>query len=129
MGFTYTPHIESILRGRGMFKDDTLKCCATYCIFEVEGKMGREIVVMGEAKCSQCKSPVTYPDDLEFQEAIQKAILKCPVCKSQISLDVVKWTQDVISKHHRKKHLYFHAECYNAMYFDVTDDEKNDRET
>jgi hypothetical protein len=129
MGFTYTPHIESILRGRGMFKDGTLKCCATHCIFEVGGKgFGREIVVMGTAKCPDCGASITYPDDLEFQESTQKSILKCPVCKSQISLEIVKWTQDVVSKHHRSKHLYFHKECYENQYLDVPD-ESNDGTT
>lgn len=122
MGFTYTPHIESILRGRGMFKDGSLKCCATHCIFDVEGKMGREIVVMGEAKCPNCHAPVTYPDDLEFQEATQKSLFKCPICKSQVPFTQIKWTQDVISKHHRSKHLYFHKECYEAMYCDAEED-------
>jgi len=126
MGFTYTPHIESILRGRGMFKDGSLKCCATHCIFDVEGKLGREIVVMGVAKCPQCGAEATYPDDLEFQESTQKSLLKCPVCKGQISLTIVKWTQDVISKHHRSKHLYFHKECYDAMYCDVEDGTEED---
>jgi hypothetical protein len=126
MGFTYTPHIEAILRGRGMFKDGSLKCCATHCIFEVEGKMGREIVVMGEAKCPKCGAPATYPDDLEFQELTQKSLLKCPACKSQISLSLVKWTQDVVSKHHRSKHLYFHKECYEAMYVDSDDGTEED---
>ena len=130
MPFVYTPHKESILRGRGMFKDGTLKCCASHCIFEVGGKgFGREIVVMGTAQCSQCHSPIVYPDDLEFQEATQRSILKCPVCKSQISFDIVKWTQEVVSKHHRKKHLYYHKECWEAMYQDVKDDDKDDRAT
>lgn len=122
MGFTYTPHIEAILRGRGMFKDGSLRCCATFCIFEVEGKMGREIVVMGEANCPVCHAPATYPDDLEFQEATQKSILKCPACKTQIPLSAVNWTQGVISKHHRSKHQYFHKECYEAQYIDSPDD-------
>jgi DNA-directed RNA polymerase subunit RPC12/RpoP len=126
MNFIYTPHIESILRGRGLFKDGSLRCCATHCIFEVGGKgFGREIVVMGTVKCPDCGSSVIYPDDLEFQEAIQKAVLKCPVCKSQISLKIVKWTQNVISKHHRSKHLYFHKECFDLMYRDVKGDEED----
>jgi len=124
MLFTYTPHIESIIRGRGMFKDGSLRCCATHCIFEVGGKgFGREIVVMGTAKCPICGSPIVYPDDLEFQEATQKSILKCPVCKSQVSLEIVVWTQGVVSKHHRGKHLYYHKECNEAMYQDVKDEE------
>ena len=130
MGFTYTPHIESILRGRGMFKDGSLRCCATHCIFEVGGKgFGREIVVMGTVKCPNCGSPVVYPDDLEFQESTQKSIFKCPVCKSQISFELIKWTQEVISKHHRSKHLYFHRECYDAMYQDVKDEDEDVRTT
>jgi len=122
MGFTYTPHIETILRGRGMFKDGTLKCCAIHCIFEVEGKkgFGREIVVMGSVNCPNCKAPVVYPDDLEFQETTQKPLLKCPACKTQISLVLIKWTQDVVSKHHRDKHLYYHKECHEKMYYDVS---------
>jgi hypothetical protein len=127
MEFIYTPHIEAILRGRGMFKDGSLKCCAIHCIFEVGNKgFGREIVVMGSAKCPNCDAPITYPDDLEFQESTQKSLLKCPVCKSQVSFTLVKWTQDVISKHHRKKHLYFHRECYDAMYQDVEDGTEED---
>jgi len=126
MNFTYTPHIEAILRGRGMFKDGSLRCCAAHCIFEVGSKgFGREIVVMGTAKCPDCGSPIVYPDDLEFQEQTQKSILKCPACKSQLSLLAVIWTQNVVSKHHRSKHLYFHSECYDAMYQDVKDDEED----
>src|SRR5271169_4204016 len=122
--FTYTPHIESILRGRGMFKDGTLRCCATHCIFEIGGKgFGREIVVMGTITCPDCGSPIVYPDDLEFQETTQKSILKCPICKSQVSLDIVKWTQELCSKHHRSKHLYFHKECSDAMRIDIADEE------
>jgi hypothetical protein len=127
MDFTYTPHIESILRGRGMFKDGFLRCCATHCIFEVGGKgFGREIVVMGTAVCPNCKAQIIYPDDNEFQETTQKSILKCSVCKTQISLDMVEWTQKVVSKHHRSKHLYFHAECYEAMYQNIEDDEDDE---
>jgi hypothetical protein len=130
MGFTYTPHIEAILRGRGMFKDGTLKCCATHCIFEVGTRgFGREIVVMGTAKCHICKTEVTYPDDLEFQETTQKPLLKCPTCKAQIPLKKVKWTQNVVSKHHHSNHLYYHKECHDAMYHNVSNEiEKNGRE-
>jgi hypothetical protein len=129
MGFIYTPHIEAILRGRGMFKEGILRCCATHCIFEVDGKgFGREIVVMGMAKCPSCDAFITYPDDLEFQEATQKSVLKCPVCKAQIPLSMVSWTQSVISKHHRGKHLYYHQECYEAQYIDVSDEEESERD-
>lgn len=122
MDFAYTPHIESILRGRGMFKDGFLRCCATHCIFEIEGRMGREIKVIGEAKCPQCGATITYPDDNEFQESTQKSILKCLVCKSQVSLEIVTWKQIVVSKHHRDKHLYYHKECNENQYFDAPDE-------
>jgi DNA-directed RNA polymerase subunit RPC12/RpoP len=129
MGFYYTPHIEAILRGRGMFKDGSLRCCANHCIFEVGGKgFGREIVVMGSAKCPNCGASVVYPDDLEFQEATQSPLLKCPICKSQVLLALVQWTQFVVSKHHRGKHLYFHGDCYEAMYCDVKDEENGGKE-
>lgn len=123
MEFPFTPHIASILHGRGMYKDEKLMCCATHCIFETEkAGFGREIEVKGIAKCSNCGASAKYPEDLEFDEHSQHSNLKCPACKQKISLLIVEWTQKVVSKHHRTKHLYYHKECHDAQYLDVPDD-------
>lgn len=120
MQFPYTPHISSILRGRGMFKDGKLVCCAIHCLFETEkAGFGREIEIKGIAVCPNCKAKIRYPDDLEFDEYSQHSILKCPVCKNNISNKLIKWIQFVVSRHHRKKHLYFHSECWDAMYYNL----------
>jgi len=129
MEFPYTPHTSAILRGRGMNQDGKLMCCASRCIFETETKgFGREIEVKGECECPNCKAKVEYPQDVEFDDMKQNGQLKCPACKRTIPLQLIKWTQWVISKHHRNKHLYYHKECHDAMYHDLPDDE-NDGES
>lgn len=125
-----TPHIAAILRGRGMYKDGKLLCCATRCLFE-DSEYGRDIIVKGEILCPNCKAKVHYhadtergiSSDLEFDEGSQRFLLKCPACKKIISLRLIKWTQTVVSKHHRGRHLYYHKECNEAMYHDIPDDE------
>lgn len=122
MEFPFTKHMESVLRGRRMFKGEKLLCSAEHCLFETDAKtkFGREIEVKGEAVCPYCRPKVTakYPDDLEFEDSSQKPILKCPVCRQKIPISLIKWTQIVVSKHHGKNHLYFHKECYDEIYYD-----------
>jgi hypothetical protein len=129
MEFPYTPHVAAILHGRGMFIDGKLMCCATHCIFETEkANFGREIEVKGEANCPNCGFITKYPEDLEFGEHSQRSILTCPACKQKISQSSIKWTQKVVSKHHRGKHLYFHKECHDALYHDVEDEPEGTEE-
>jgi hypothetical protein len=129
MEFPYTPHVESILRGRGMFKDGKLRCSATHCLFETDKKgFGREIEVKGTATCPNCTAVAKYPDDLEFEYASQHSFLKCPVCKQTISFSLIVWIQRVVSKHHRGKHLYFHKECDDATYHEVADEPEGTNE-
>jgi hypothetical protein len=55
--------------------------------------------------------------------------LKCPHCNKTLSLNIIKWTQQVVSKHYRnKKHIYMHKECYDNQYIDISDDEDDGKE-
>lgn len=126
--FLLTPHVKAILCGRSMCKNGKLICSATNCIFASKNsehpEFERVIEVKGEGKCPQCNSNISYPDDLVFDEFFQKDILKCPRCNKTLSLNIIKWTQRVVSKHYRsKKHIYMHKECYEAMYLDIKDDD------
>lgn len=124
MEFPYTPHISSILKGRSMFVNGKLMCCATHCLFETSIKnFGREIEVKGIAECPNCKSKIEYPQDLEFNEQRQQSFLKCFICKKILSMSIVTWTQIVVSKHYKTKHLYFHKECHENRYIDIPVDE------
>ena len=126
MEFPLSPHVEAILKGRLHISKDGgyIQCCASNCLFETEKKgFGRDIEVKGKATCSNCKAIVEYPQDLEFDEKTRNANLKCPVCKKILSKKNIEWTQFVVSKHHRTKHLHFHKECFDAMYHDIPDDE------
>ena len=126
--FALTPHIKAILCGRGMCKDGKLICSATNCIFASKNsehpEFERVIEVRGEGKCPACKYDISYPDDLVFDDFLQKDILKCSHCNKTLSLNIITWTQKVVSKHYRsKKHIYMHKECYENQYFNIPDDE------
>jgi hypothetical protein len=120
MEFPLSPHVEAILKGRLRISKDGghIQCCATKCLFETEKKgFGRDIEIKGKVVCPSCKAIVEYPQDLEFDEETRQANLKCSICKKISSLRNITWTQNVVSKHHRKKHLYYHKECYQAMFY------------
>jgi len=125
--FLLTPHVKAILCGRGMCKDDKLYCCASKCLFQPEGVsdplFGREIEVKGTAVCPRCNTTASYPDDLEFDNSTQISLFKCPACRKIIPLNLVTFTQYVVSKHYKsKRHVYMHKECAEAMYIDVADE-------
>ena len=118
--FRLSPRTSNILRGRGMYKDGKLLCSASVCLYETEYKgFGREIEVKGETICPRCMTKVLYPDDLEDNPLKRVSILKCPSCKMILDKSLIVWTQKVVSKHRgkkKKKHVYFHKECYDAMF-------------
>jgi len=123
MEFKLTPHILKILCGRGFCKDGKLICCAKNCLFAPKNSpdpyFGREIEPKGETICPRCKHLVKYPDDLVWNERKHKSILLCPICKKQISMKSVKWTQVVVSRHRRKRHEFYHKECWEAMFYSL----------
>ena len=123
MKFELTPHVKSILCGRGMCKNGELLCAATNCLFHPKDSpdpdFGRDIKIKGFVICSRCKTKNLFPDDAEWNDRKQKLVMKCKACRRTISLKHVVWTQEVISRHRRSSHLYYHKECWDAMFFDV----------
>jgi len=125
--FRLTPHTKAILRGRGMCKDGRLLCAAANCLFSIKSpdpEFGREIKVRGYAICPRCKTKYNYPEDNVWDDRTQKQILRCKRCNRLISMKDIKWTQEVISRHYRNRHEYFHKECFDAMFLDVEDDDE-----
>jgi hypothetical protein len=117
--FPLTPHVEAILKGRLHIPRDGghIMCSADKCIFETEkADFGREIEVKGEAICQNCKAKVKYPEDLVFDEHSRHSFLKCPICKGSIPESVIKWTQWIVARHKRQKHMYYHKECHDKLY-------------
>ena len=126
MRFKLNPHTKAILCGRGMCKEDRLLCASDNCIFHPENQpdpdFGKEIRVRGYGVCSMCKSKTDW-SEREWNDRERRDVLKCGICKKRIPKSNVVWTQEVMSKHRRKKHFYYHIECYDAMFFDIPDDD------
>lgn len=97
----------------------------------IDPNFGKEIEVTGFITCPRCEHKVSYPEDLgEFNPEKQEATnLICPICKKILPLKdsegkfTVTWTQRVVSKHRRKKHYYYHGECFDALFLDSKDEE------
>lgn len=130
MRFILTPHVKAILCGRGMCDGDRLLCEAEKCLYREEEspdpKFGRDIEVEGEGICSRCKANTLWSEGKEFSDQLRRTILKCKVCKMVIPRKSIIWTQEVISKHRRTRHRYFHKECYEATF--IGGDEEEDEE-
>jgi len=128
--FSLTPHVKNILRGRGMCKDGRLLCAAPNCLYHVKDQpdpeFGREIDVKGYAYCPRCGTNTSWEDGKEEQG--RKTIMRCQVCKKVIPIKNVVWTQKVVSRHKKKKHDYFHSECWDAKFIDVPDEEDDTKE-
>ena len=135
MRFPLNPHTKAILCGRGMCKCEVINgkkhcrllCASENCIFHPpnssDSDFGRDIEVKGYAICPRCKTRNEYPEDTYWDDRQQKNIMKCKTCGRIISKKLIEWTQYVISRHRRRAHLYYHAECYDKMFIDVPDDE------
>lgn len=130
MRFPLTPHTKAILSGNGLPKDSNsfkegrgmrLICSAPQCIHATgqtnDPLFERAIKVMGYTKCSRCgkQSEVTEYCALVKNDARKRQQIPiCPYCgKHPVKLI---YTQFVVSKHRKKNHYFYHAECYDAMY-------------
>jgi DNA-directed RNA polymerase subunit RPC12/RpoP len=141
MNFVITPHTKNIIIGRGLGKDDILVCAARVCLQrerelvdlkeELEDKTilidpdwGKEIEVNGYVHCLRCNYKVLFPDHVgEFDVNDEaSAYLLCPVCKKKIPFKdekgkyTVTWTTEVVSKHRRHSHAYYHKECWDNLF-------------
>lgn len=130
MEFPLTPHVKNILRGRGMCSGDRLLCAASNCLYHVKDQpdpeFGREIEVKGYAYCPRCGTKTSWEDGKE--EHGRKTIMVCQVCNKVIPIKKMVWTQQVVSRHGKNKHEYFHGECWDAKFLDVPDDEDEPEE-
>jgi len=127
MEFRLTPHVKAILCGRGMCKGGRLLCAATNCLYHPKDSpdpdFGRDIEVKGFAICSRCGNKTEWDEGAEWSDDKQKVIMRCKVCHKILPKKSIEWTQWVKSRHRRRKHEYFHKECYDAMFFDPTEQE------
>lgn len=112
MKFVLTPHINSILEGRGM----KLICCAPKCLHQPQDSSdplyGRRLEVTGYGLCPRCKHQTSI---FLFENINGEVIPKCEICNKH-PVKVV-YTQVVESKHRKNHHYYYHEECYQAMFF------------
>jgi DNA-directed RNA polymerase subunit RPC12/RpoP len=144
MEFVITPHTKNIIIGRGLGKDDIMVCAAKICLQRekeigdmlakqeekqmnpvlIDSDWGKEIEVTGFVICPRCNYKVLYPDhvgeyDVNHEE---RAYLLCPACKLKIPMKeksgkyTVTWTTEVVSKHRRHKHSYYHKPCWENMF-------------
>ena len=131
MEFVLTPHTKKILGGRGMCATEKvgnkvyyrLLCDASNCIFHPEDspdpKYERDIKVLGYAECPRCGKKTEYLEGSEWVDSEQKTIMSCGKCNRIIPYKNIVWTQEVVSKHRKKQHRYFHKECWEKMFVDV----------
>jgi len=126
LDFALSPHVKSILCGRGMCKDGKLLCSATNCIFHPKDQpdpdFGRAIEVKGYGICSRCEVKTDW-EERKWSDRLQHDILHCKACRKFISRKSITWTQQVKSKHHRHSHEYYHMECWDAMFIELPDDD------
>jgi hypothetical protein len=121
--FTLTPTLENILVGRGM----KLICCAPHCLHETGGtddqKFERGITWKGYGKCPRCgfETPLINFSHLDVIENRSKQYKShkdetIPKCEQCGALTKAVFTQEVVSKHRKVHHYYYHAECYDAIF-------------
>ena len=128
--FLLTPVLAHKLEGRGMH----LICHAPKCLHEDLGPdaellkyqinisneeitnetaFRRRIMVAGYGECDRCHSKTPIPE-FEHDPKTRKGIPKCKVCGNRCK---VVYIQEVVSKHRKTSKYYFHAECFDAMFF------------
>lgn len=110
-----------------MCKEDRLLCASSNCKFHLKDQpdpdFGRDIQVKGYGVCPRCGTKTDW-SEREWNDREQKDVLRCQACRMRIPKSKMMWTQEVVSKHRRNKHFYYHAECYEALFFDVPDDDE-----
>jgi len=118
--FTINPHTRNIIVGRksGRGESNSLVCSAKNC--------GQPIEVTGTIKCTRCPDTIiNFPNNLDET----KTFLICPACHIHIALKddkgnyVIIWTQEVVSKHRKNKHTYYHKGCWEGMHIGSDEDE------
>jgi len=128
MRFKLTPHVKAILKGRGMCKDDRLICASETCLFHPMGTSdpdyGKDIEIKGYGICPRCGMKTDYSAGIEWDDKTRTVLLKCSGCGRVIPKKYITWTQEVVSRHRRHKHFYYHAECWDKFFIDVEDDEE-----
>jgi len=128
--FLLTPTLEHILSwdginsfGRGM----KLICCAPHCIYETGDKnpdiyFERKIEWKGYAECTKCgtQTPLAHLEHTDniglkkqYRSHNDTIISECPKCSNPIKVVFTQW---VVSKHRKKRHYYYHFECYDRMF-------------
>lgn len=122
MEFPLSPHVKSILCGKGMCKAGRLLCSATNCLNHPKDSsdpnFGRDIHIKGYVICPRCGVKTDY-SEAEWDDRGRQLRIKCRVCQKNLSIRKMVWTQIVISKHRRHNHEYFHKECWEAMFIDL----------
>lgn len=130
--FTLTPTLYNKLIGRGM----SLICSSPHCLHATEGhhddkEWDNKISPQGYGKCPRCG---TKTDTAFFEHDVKKALEmahdpkcqfrpkaklilpKCVSCGCIMSKEQIIYTQEVVSKHRKSNHYYYHADCYDAMF-------------
>jgi len=134
--FTLTPILYNKLVGRGM----VMVCSSPHCIYDTHGNHNdpswdKAIVPKGYGQCPACgaKTEIAFFEHNE-QKALQMAhdpkcqyrskvnlvIPKCSTCGCIMGKEHIIYTQEVVSKHRKSNHYYYHAECYESMFLAET---------
>jgi hypothetical protein len=148
--FKLSPTVKKILEGRGM----KLICSAPHCLrisenikdiqkeltdkekIDFSHNETNAIKVRGHVECPKCHHQTTYCDGVEYDED-KRIEDKNRYCTNERSLTVkcvhcgyIKakrvWTQEVISKHIRNSHRFFHKDCWESMQYVCKDDEEEE---
>lgn len=134
--FLLNPTSKKILEGRGM----KLICSAPHCLVAEQILKNKEdpkdkieyshdelnaIKVTGHVECPKCGYNATYNEAVEYDEqqrindknrycANSRSLkVKCPQCGATAKR---VWSQNVVSKHIRNSHRFFHKSCFESMF-------------
>lgn len=129
--FTLTPVLYNKLIGRGM----TMVCSSSHCIHQTEGdhddpNWDKQIAPQGYGKCPRCgvKTEIAFFEHNEskamemahdskcqYRSKASLILPKCNACGCIMRKENIVYTQQVVSKHRKSNHYYYHAECWDAM--------------
>jgi hypothetical protein len=131
--FTLTPTLYNKLIGRGM----ELVCSSAHCMYNTgskshnDKKWEQSISPKGYGICPRCKrkTPIIFFEydekkalemahnsKCQYRSKASLVVPKCSACSCLMNKEHIVYTQEVVSKHRKSTHYYYHAECYDAMF-------------